>query len=176
MISFILQLCNFVATIHESHINHSYYETRTWSSLSVFSALSSQADWTWLGSLGLIAPDCSWLKSKSKSHCDWRPVSQQVLMSSPHLELMTRHFLLFDIYGLVFVGRPLWREDGSVSCICSWPLPAQSLSGPNPLELETIFYRLRLETFLFVAFHDSQGHGGGIRLRLHTGVSRRMGE
>jgi hypothetical protein len=24
------------------------------------------------------------------------------------------------------VGRPLWREDGSVFCICCWPLPAQS--------------------------------------------------
>jgi hypothetical protein len=27
---------------------------------------------------------------------------------------MTRYLLLFDSYGLVFVGRPLWREDGSV--------------------------------------------------------------
>jgi hypothetical protein len=49
-------------------------------------------------------------------------------------------------------------------------LPAQSVSGPSPLELETIFYCLRLETSLFVAFYDSQGHGGGIRPRLHTGV------
>jgi hypothetical protein len=46
-------------------------------------------------------------------------------------------------------------------------LPAQSFSGPSPLELETIFYCLRLETSLFVAFYDSQGHGGGIRPRLH---------
>jgi hypothetical protein len=35
------------------------------------------------------------------------------------------------------VGRPLWREDGSLFCICSWP--AQSFSGPNPLGLETYF-------------------------------------
>jgi hypothetical protein len=34
------------------------------------------------------------------------------------------------------------------------------------LELETIFYCLRLETSLFVASCDSQGHGGGIRPRL----------
>jgi hypothetical protein len=34
----------------------------------------------------------------------------------------------------------------------------------------TIFYRLRFETSLFVASYDSQGHGGGIRTRLHTGV------
>jgi hypothetical protein len=36
---------------------------------------------------------------------------------------MTRYLLLFDSYGLVFVGRPLWREDGSVFCICCWPSP-----------------------------------------------------
>jgi hypothetical protein len=32
-----------------------------------------------------------------------------------------------------------------------------------------IFYCLRFETSLFVAFYDSKGHGGGIRPRLHTG-------
>jgi hypothetical protein len=31
------------------------------------------------------------------------------------------------------------------------------------------FYCLRFDTSLFVASYDSQGHGGGIRLRLHTG-------
>jgi hypothetical protein len=80
--------------------------------------------------------------------------------------------LLFDSYGLVFVGRPLWREDGSVFCICSWSSPAQSFSGPSPLDLATIFYCLSFvgfETSLFVASYDSQGHGGGIRPRLHTG-------
>jgi hypothetical protein len=69
-----------------------------------------------------------------------------------------------------FVGHPLWREDVSVFCICCWPLPARSFSGPSPFELETIFYCLRLETSLFVASYDSQGHGGGIRPRLHTGI------
>jgi hypothetical protein len=34
----------------------------------------------------------------------------------PHLRLMTRYLLLFDSYGLVTVGRPLPREDGSVFC------------------------------------------------------------
>jgi hypothetical protein len=67
------------------------------------------------------------------------------------------------------MGRSLWLEDGSVFCICCWPLPAQSFSGPSPLVLATIFYCLRFETFLFVASYDSQGHGGGIRPRLHTG-------
>jgi hypothetical protein len=70
---------------------------------------------------------------------------------------------------LVFVGRPLWREDGSIFCICCWPSPAHSFSGPSSLGLATIFYCLRFETSLFVASYDSQGHGGGIRPRPHTG-------
>jgi hypothetical protein len=69
------------------------------------------------------------VKSKSKLHCDWRSVSLGV---EPHLGLMTRYLLLFDNYGLVFVGRPLWREDGSVFYICCWPSPAWSFSGPIP--------------------------------------------
>jgi hypothetical protein len=50
----------------------------------------------------------------------------------PRLGLMTRYLLLFDSYGLVSVGLPLWREDWSVFCICCWPSPAQSL-GPESL-------------------------------------------
>jgi hypothetical protein len=61
---------------------------------------------------------------------------------------------------------------GRVCRICCWPLPAQSFSGPSPFVLATIFYCLRFETFLFVASYDSQGHGGGIRPRLHTHFGR----
>jgi hypothetical protein len=44
-------------------------------------------------------------------------VSQAVSLGvEPHLELITRYLLLFDSYCLVIVGRPLWREDGSVFC------------------------------------------------------------
>jgi hypothetical protein len=75
-----------------------------------------------------------------------------------------------DNYVLDPVGRPLWRENGSVFCMCRWPLPAQSFSGPSPLGLATVFYCLSSETSLFVASYDSQGHGGSIRPRLHTGV------
>jgi hypothetical protein len=40
-------------------------------------------------------------------------VSESVSLGvEPHLGLMTRYLLLFDSFGLVFVGRPLWREDG----------------------------------------------------------------
>jgi hypothetical protein len=44
-------------------------------------------------------------------------------------------YYLCDSYGLDIVGRPLWREDGSVFYICCWPLPAQSFFGPSPLGL-----------------------------------------
>jgi hypothetical protein len=45
-------------------------------------------------------------------------VGQSVSLGvEPHLGVMTRYLLLFDSYGLVFVGRPLWREDGSVFCV-----------------------------------------------------------
>jgi hypothetical protein len=112
------------------------------------------------------------LASKSKSHCDWQSVSQSVSLGvEPHLELMTRYLLLFDSYGLVFVGHPLWREDGSVFRICCWPVPAQSFWGQSPLGLATIFYCLKFETSLFVASYNSQGHDGGIRPCLHMGMS-----
>jgi hypothetical protein len=69
---------------------------------------------------------------------------------------------------LIFVGCLLWREDRSVFCICYWPLPAQSFSGPSPLGLATTFYCLRFETSLFFASCDSQGHA---RPSLHTGFA-----
>jgi hypothetical protein len=59
----------------------------------------------------------------------------------------------------------------SVSKSWCWSLPAQSFSGPSSLGLLTIFYCLRYETSLFVASYDSQGHGGGIRPRLHAGLT-----
>jgi hypothetical protein len=76
------------------------------------------------------------------------------------------------------VSSPIWgswperrgREDGSVFCICRWSSPAHSFSGPSPLDLATIFCCLSFETSLFVASYDSQGHGGGIRPRFHTGM------
>jgi hypothetical protein len=67
------------------------------------------------------------LPNQSQSHIatDGQSVSLGV---EPHLSLMTRYLLLFDSYVLVFLGRPLWREDGSVFCICCWPSPQRSLS------------------------------------------------
>jgi hypothetical protein len=44
-----------------------------------------------------------------------------------------------DSYVLYSVGRPLWREDGSVFCMCLWPLPAQSFSVVVPWDLRPYF-------------------------------------
>jgi hypothetical protein len=80
----------------------------------------------------------SW-QLNSKSHCDWRSVSRSVRLSTePYLGFMTRYLLLFDSYDHVFVGRPLWREDGYGFCICCWPLPAQSSSGPSPFTVSDL--------------------------------------
>jgi hypothetical protein len=40
------------------------------------------------------------------------------------------------------MGRPLWREDGSVVYNCCWPSPARLFSGLSPAGLMTIFYCL----------------------------------
>jgi hypothetical protein len=107
------------------------------------------------------------LKYKLKSHCDWQSVSKSWCRapSETHDQIFITVFQLRSL----FVGRPLWREDGSVFSICCWLLPASSISGSSPLGLATIFYSLRFETYLLAASYDSQGHGGGIQPRLHTG-------
>jgi hypothetical protein len=81
---------------------------------------------------------------------------------------MTRYLLLFGSYGFVFVERPVWQVDGSVFCICCWPLAAQSFSGPSSLGLATIFYSLRFETSLFVASYPSTPHYRLSLYRLRT--------
>jgi hypothetical protein len=105
-----------------------------------------------------------------------------------------------DSCGFVGVGRSLWRENGSAVYNCCWASPAQSFLGPSPAGLVAIFYCLRFETpptwragpciyipqkqggtlhpqaqgSLFVASDDSQGYVGGIRTRLHAGLSNVM--
>jgi hypothetical protein len=61
--------------------------------------------------------ELNWTQSQNQSHIstDGESVSQSVSLGvEPHLGLMTRYLLLFDTFGLDFVGRPLWREDRSV--------------------------------------------------------------
>jgi hypothetical protein len=88
---------------------------------------------------------------------------------------------------------PIWAHDQIFftvwhlpSCFCGAPsltrgrvchlymllaLASAVFLGRSPLGLAPIFYCLRFETSLFVASYDSQGHGGGIRPRLHTGYA-----
>jgi hypothetical protein len=65
-----------------------------------------------------------------------------------------------------------WCWAPKVFCICCWPSPTQSFSGPSPLGLVTISHCLRFETSLSVISYDSLGYGGGIRPRLHTGITK----
>jgi hypothetical protein len=58
-------------------------------------------------------------KSKSKLPCGWRSVSQYVLVSSPLWGFWPDDAFLWNIYvwsllSCLFLGRPLWREVGSV--------------------------------------------------------------
>jgi hypothetical protein len=80
---------------------------------------------------------------------DWRSVGQSFLEWRTLLGLKTRFLLLSDSCGFVDLGRPFWREDGSVVYNCCWPSPGQSFSGPSPVGLVVIFYCLRFETSLF---------------------------
>jgi hypothetical protein len=64
----------------------------------------------------------------------------------PHLWPMTRYLLPFDSYGLVFLGRLLLREGGSVIYKCCWPSTVHSFTDTSPVGLATIFYCPRFET------------------------------
>jgi hypothetical protein len=60
-----------------------------------------------LGFNSLLHRTIEFTTSKSKSHYDWRSVSQSVSLGvEPYLGPMTRYLLLFDSYGLVFCGTP----------------------------------------------------------------------
>jgi hypothetical protein len=76
--------------------------------------------------------------------------------------------LLLDSYGFVFMGRSLWREDGSVIYFAAGPRQ-RSHFRVRILWHSWPYFTLRFETSLSVASYDSQGYGGGIRPRLHTG-------
>jgi hypothetical protein len=75
--------------------------------------------------------------SESKSHCDWRSVSQSVSLGvKPNLGPMARYLFLFNSYGPITVGRPLWRE--LVASLCNFSTDrventALSSSGPTVL-------------------------------------------
>jgi hypothetical protein len=73
---------------------------------------------------------------------------------------------LSDNCGFLDARLPPWRDDGSViySYNCFWYTPEQSLSGPSPTELTTIFYCLISNSKLYSwpvclgVRHPSQTH------------------
>jgi hypothetical protein len=65
-----------------------------------------------------------WLSTDNwtETNYDWTGLTTQVKVT---LRLTVSQYLfLSDSYVPVSVGRPLWREDGSVFCMCRWPLPS----------------------------------------------------
>jgi hypothetical protein len=75
----------------------------------------------------------------------------------------------------IFTSITVWQLR---SCFCGAPsltrgrvcLLCMLLALASEVFLGSVFYCLRFETSLFVPAYDSQGHGGGIRPRLHTGL------
>jgi hypothetical protein len=91
-------------------------------------------------------PTWSW---SSSSSCGRQSINQFLLVSGSPLGPMTRFYLFFfrlTITLLFFLGRPLWREDGSVTYKCNRWL-VRSLTTNN----HTFPSHLRLCS-LFVAF------------------------
>jgi hypothetical protein len=122
-------------------------------SVTVFTALLGNIfqKWTFLCSRAYVLARCvhntpATAVSRLLTQPDLWSVGQSVLVSSPHLGPMTRFLLLSDSREFVDVGRPLWREDGSVVYNCCWLLSMQSFSGPSPTGLMTIFDCLTFET------------------------------
>jgi hypothetical protein len=135
----------------DDHLTPTSYSDR-WLQPVLPSAASSRVDLTsncqppTLTVSSWLASNCRTSQTKVKvmlRPTDSRPVSLGV---KRHLTPKTRCLLLSDICGFVDMGRPLWREDGSVVYNCCWSSPAHSFSGPSPAGLMSIFYCFRFET------------------------------
>jgi hypothetical protein len=111
--------------------------------------------------------------SRVESNLMLRPtVSRPVWLGIKHPSgAYDQNFITVRQLRVCCCGTPLWQEDGSVVYSCCWPSPLQSFSDPSPVGLATIFYCLRFETSFIFASYDSQGYGGCIGSRLHTGLT-----
>jgi hypothetical protein len=65
-----------------------------------------------------------------------------ILVSSPHLGPKTRFVLLSHSCEFLDVGRPLWREDGSVVFNCCWASSEQSFWAISSAGLMSISHCL----------------------------------
>jgi hypothetical protein len=112
----------------------------------------------------------SLLRSRSQSHIatDGQSVSKSWCRAPSRTDDQ-----IYSYYYLTVTVLFLWGvhtdERTGLSFVYAAGSYQQSFSGPSPLVRATIFDCLRFETSHFVASYDSQGHGGGIRPRLHTG-------
>jgi hypothetical protein len=132
--------------------------------------------------------DC---KSKSKSRYDRQSVGQSLLVWRPHLRPKNRFWLLSEscVFGEAR-GRVCHSQLllsltsvvilGSESCVThDHILVPQIRDSPNLEGQVAVFISLRNRVVqlypqamgsFFVNSYDSQGYGGGIRSRLHTGI------
>jgi hypothetical protein len=117
---------------------------------------------------------CDWIVRETAKVILRLTVSRRVCLAVRlHLGPKIRFLFLSDSCGFVDVVRPLLREGGSV--VCRWSSPGQSFSRPSPSiyipqEEGDIVIPQALGS-LFVASYNSQGCSGGVRTRLHAGVT-----
>jgi hypothetical protein len=108
--------------------------------------------------------------------CGPRSFDQCVLVSGPLLGSMTTFLYIFFSWSHNFLDskarRPLWQEDGSLVCIT-----VNIKSGSLRIHDHTLLSHPWLVQIypwalgsISVASYDSQGYGGGILTRLHTGL------
>jgi hypothetical protein len=86
---------------------------------------------------------------KSSQIVLWPTVSRPVCLGVRHpfrtrdqFSLLLSLIIFIESYGFSDVGRPLWREVGSVFFSFCWASPAQPLSGLSPTGLIFLFLRL----------------------------------
>jgi hypothetical protein len=80
-----------------------------------------------------------------------------------------QRFIVVRVLRSCFCGAPSLTRGRVCILYMLLVLASAVFLGSSSLDLATIFYCLCFETSLFVASYDSQGHGAGIRPRLHTG-------
>jgi hypothetical protein len=99
---------------------------------------------------------------KSGQYCHRQSVGQSFLVSGTHLGPATNlHPFQFDYFldslGIVDVGRPLWREVGSVLFSFCRASPAQRFSDLSPTGLMSIVYWL-----YFLGSPNLEGQGNQV--------------